>query len=147
MDGRTDRRTHWTTKIPVGADGDLVQNGEQNGSSRDVHGSISQIDTVLSCSSVGSYFTWTLFQYQIRRLTVRARKVSSSWDLYLALLDRSAIWQAPRRYYNSNCGNTIYLSYTHSTLVILQTSRFIELNVLRVKTHDTFALPTKPDTI
>ena len=37
------------------------------------------------------------FQYPIRRLTVRSRKVSKPWDLYLELSDRSEIWQAPRQ--------------------------------------------------
>ena len=37
------------------------------------------------------------FQYPIRRLTVRSRKVSKTRDLYLELPDRSEIWQAPRQ--------------------------------------------------
>ena len=36
------------------------------------------------------------FQYPIRRLAVRSRKVSKPRDLYLELYDRSEIWQAPR---------------------------------------------------
>ena len=40
---------------------------------------------------------WTPFQYPIRRLTVRSRKVSKSRDLYLELSDRCEIWQAPRQ--------------------------------------------------
>ena len=37
------------------------------------------------------------FQYPIRRLVVRSRKVSKPRDLYLELYDRSEIWQAPRQ--------------------------------------------------
>ena len=40
----------------------------------------------------------TLFQYSIRRLIVRSRKVSKPRDLYLELSDRSEIWQAPRQH-------------------------------------------------
>ena len=40
---------------------------------------------------------WAPFQYPIRRLTVRSRKVSKPPDLYLELSDRSVIWQAPRQ--------------------------------------------------
>ena len=38
------------------------------------------------------------FQYPIRRLIVRSRKVSNEQDLYLGLSDRSKIWQAPRQH-------------------------------------------------
>ena len=37
------------------------------------------------------------FQYPIRRLIVRSRKVSKPRDLYLESSDRSEIWQAPRQ--------------------------------------------------
>ena len=37
------------------------------------------------------------FQYTIRRLTARSRKVSKPRDLYLELSYRSEIWQAPRQ--------------------------------------------------
>ena len=37
------------------------------------------------------------FQYPIRRLIVRSRKVSKPRDFYLELSDRSEIWQAPRQ--------------------------------------------------
>ena len=43
-----------------------------------------------------------LFQYPIRRLIVRSRKVSNPWDLYLELSDRSEIWQISKRYDDSN---------------------------------------------
>ena len=41
--------------------------------------------------------SWAPFQYPIRRLAVRSRKVSKPRDLYLELSDRSEIWQAPRQ--------------------------------------------------
>ena len=43
------------------------------------------------------YVTWALFQYTIRRLIVRSRKVSKQWDLYWELSDCSDIWHAPRQ--------------------------------------------------
>ena len=42
--------------------------------------------------------TGALFQYQIRRLTIRFRKISKPSHLYLELFDRSEIWQAPRQH-------------------------------------------------
>ena len=39
-----------------------------------------------------SLIPWPPFQYPIRRLTVRSRKVSKPRDLYLELSDRSEIW-------------------------------------------------------
>ena len=42
--------------------------------------------------------SWAPFQYPIRRLIVRPRKVSKPRDLYLELSDRSEIWQAPRQH-------------------------------------------------
>ena len=42
--------------------------------------------------------TWTRFQYTIRRLIVKSRKVSKPRDLYQELSDRSEIWQAPRQH-------------------------------------------------
>ena len=41
--------------------------------------------------------TWPPFQYPIRRLIVRSRKVSKSRGLYLESSNRSEIWQAPRQ--------------------------------------------------
>ena len=38
------------------------------------------------------------FQYPLRRLIPRSRKVSNPRDLYLELSDRSQIWQAPRQH-------------------------------------------------
>ena len=38
---------------------------------------------------------WTLFQYPMRRLIIKSRKVSKPRDLYFKLCDRSEIWQAP----------------------------------------------------
>ena len=38
-----------------------------------------------------------LFQYPIRRLIIRSRRVSKPWDLYLELSDRSEIGPAPRQ--------------------------------------------------
>ena len=47
---------------------------------------------------VGTAITnWAPFQYPIRRLIVRSRKVSKPRDSRLELSDRSAIWQAPRQ--------------------------------------------------
>ena len=40
---------------------------------------------------------WAPSQYPKRRLSVRSRKVSKPWDLYLELCDRSEIWQALRQ--------------------------------------------------
>ena len=40
-------------------------------------------------------FTWAPFQYPIRRLIGRSRKVSKPQDLYFELSDQSEIWQAP----------------------------------------------------
>ena len=42
--------------------------------------------------------TGALFQYQIRRLTIRSRKISKPSHLYLELFDRFEIWQAPRQH-------------------------------------------------
>ena len=53
-------------------------------------------DQSWDCARV-SMVTWALFQYPIKRLTVRSRKDSKPRDLYLALSDRSEIWQAPRQ--------------------------------------------------
>ena len=39
-----------------------------------------------------------LFQYPIRRLIVRSRKVSKPRDFYLGLFDHIEIWQAPRQH-------------------------------------------------
>ena len=46
---------------------------------------------------IGNMATRAPFQYPIRRLIVRSRKVSKPRDLYLELSDRSEIWQAPRQ--------------------------------------------------
>ena len=43
-------------------------------------------------------YDMTLFQYSIRRLIVRSRKVSKPRDLYLELADRSEIWQEHRQH-------------------------------------------------
>ena len=48
-------------------------------------------------SSSSSQVTWGPFQYPIRHLIVRSRKVLKLQDLYLELYDRSEIWQAPRQ--------------------------------------------------
>ena len=40
---------------------------------------------------------WTPYQYLIRRLIARSRKVSMPWDLYLEWYDHCGIWQAPRQ--------------------------------------------------
>ena len=57
--------------------------------------------TVVTLGWMGTTFSgggsWTPFQYPIKRLTVRTRKVSKPRDLYLELFDRSEILQAARQ--------------------------------------------------
>ena len=76
--------------------------------------------------------TWTLFQYSIRRLIVRSRKVSKPRDLYLELSDRSEIWQAPRQHccrcayqISERCDNLNYQSRGFETSRDLTVRRLI----------------------
>ena len=75
---------------------------------------------------------WTLFQYSIRRLIVRSRKVSKPRDLYLELSDRSEIWQAPRQHccrcacqISKRCDNLNYQSRGFETSRDLTIRRLI----------------------
>ena len=51
----------------------------------------------MAVNNLATQGTWAPSQYPERRLSVRSRKVSKPWDLYLDLPDRSEIWQALRQ--------------------------------------------------
>ena len=52
----------------------------------------------MGCHRMSVVRTRAPSQYPKRRLIVRSREVSKSWDLYLELSDRSEIWQALRQH-------------------------------------------------
>ena len=85
---------------------------------------------------------WALFQYPIRRLIVRYRKVSKPRDLYLGLSDRSEIWQAPRQHWcrcacqiSKRCDDLNYQSRGFETSRDLTIRRLIRYWNGRFKHH------------
>ena len=76
--------------------------------------------------------TWAPFQYPMRRLIVRSRKVSKPRDLCLEFSDRSEIWQAPRQHccrcacqISKRCDNLNYQSRGFETSRDLEIRRLI----------------------
>ena len=94
--------------------------------SHDVHGATVSPMAVRVSDHLGP------FQYPIRRLIVRSRKVSKPPDLYLESSDRSEFWQAPRQQccrsasqISKRCDNLNYQSRGFETLRDLTIRRLI----------------------
>ena len=75
-----------------------VINLETNANQWSPHLTVKKFSTAASVNlcEMEMCHNWAPFQYPIRRLIVRSRKVSNPRDLYLESYDRSEIWQRCR---------------------------------------------------